>query len=282
MKVINAAVSFEITTKLKKDNLDERINDYSEEIEDLLDYDCSVSDPKKIEEDNDSVTLLFPVEAYLEIVDENNALLSEEDEKKETENGAFQLRSILEDGLDGDISIVEFSIAVGTFDDIYEYKNWVLMDSILMLLSDDSDFEWSFKDLIFGDSDKEITGAHISGNGLYFQGIDDEGEHFTLGLRYTKEKNEKDFKELEAHMNEIYPAGNQFLVEIVEEGNSDDTWTVTSEDDFFGSFNIAISLRDVETEEDGFYAADSLLCCIDEDYESQIEDDFDSDFDDIE
>ena len=106
MKVINAAVSFEITTKLKKDNLDERINDYSEEIEDLRDYDCSVSDPKKIEEDNDSVTLLFPVEAYLEIVDENNALLSEEDEKKETENGAFQLRSILEDGLDGGISIV--------------------------------------------------------------------------------------------------------------------------------------------------------------------------------
>ena len=39
MKVFNAVVSFKIVNKFSKENFENEIMDYSDEIEDLLDYD---------------------------------------------------------------------------------------------------------------------------------------------------------------------------------------------------------------------------------------------------
>ena len=273
MNVINASVSFLITKRFIKEDLDNQIIDYSRDIEDLLDYDCNISEPQIVKEDDDSITLRFPVDAYLEILDENEIITGKEE--KEVKDGAFQLETILKDGLDGEIAIVDIKSKTSSFSDLYSYKNWVLMDSILMLLANDIEFEESFKALIFDDSSYEITGAHICGEGLYFQGINDEGEHFILGLKYAKEKNEKDFELLKKHLGEIYPEGEEYIVEIVENGKSDEEWDTISEDDEYLTYTIAISLKDLENDHDGFYAADSLLCCIDDEYESQIDEEWD-------
>ena len=70
MKVFNAVVSFKIENKFSKENFENEIMDYSDEIEDLLDYDCLVFDPEVISEEEDSVTVSIPVDAYIEIIDE--------------------------------------------------------------------------------------------------------------------------------------------------------------------------------------------------------------------
>ena len=77
-------------------------------------------------------------------------------------------------------------------------------------------------------------------------------------------------------MAEIYPSGNQYYLLIVEEGDTSEDWTRIDDsgEDNFGSFYKAIPLRNIEENEDSFYAADSLLCCIDNEYESKIDEDY--------
>ena len=134
MKVINATASFKIEAKFSKDNFENDIMDYADEIEDLLDYDCSVLTPEVIDEGKDSVTASIPVEAYIEIIDEKDHVEGEEEIKKEVDSGAFQLQTILEDGLNGDISLSDIDYSSKSFRDMYAYKDWVMQDSIMSLL----------------------------------------------------------------------------------------------------------------------------------------------------
>ena len=285
MKVINATASFKIEAKFSKDNFENDIMDYADEIEDLLDYDCSVLTPEVIDEGKDSVTASIPVEAYIEIIDEKDQVEGEEEIKKEVDSGAFQLQTILEDGLNGDISLSDIDYSSKSFRDMYAYKDWVMQDSIMSLLKNDSDFEESFPYLILDSYDSEITGIHKTENALYVQGIDEDGEHFNLALKFVKERNDEDLFLMEKHMNDLYPEGHQYFLQIVEDGESDEDWSIIndSEDDFFNTYFRVISLKDVDEGDDGFYAADSILCCIDNEYESKIDEDyydFDEDFDD--
>lgn len=282
MKVINATASFKIEAKFSKDNFENDIMDYADEIEDLLDYDCSVLTPEVIEEGKDSVTASIPVEAYIEIIDEKDQVEGEEEIKKEVDSGAFQLQTILEDGLNGDISLSDIDYSSKSFRDMYAYKDWVMQDSIMSLLKNDSDFEESFPYLILDSYDSEITGIHKTENALYVQGIDEDGEHFNLALKFVKERNDEDLFLMEKHMNDLYPEGHQYFLQIVEDGESDEDWSIIndSEDDFFNTYFRVISLKDVDEGDDGFYAADSILCCIDNEYESKIDEDYYDDFDD--
>ena len=282
MKVINATASFKIEAKFSKDNFENDIMDYADEIEDLLDYDCSVLTPEVIDEGKDSVTASIPVEAYIEIIDEKDHVEGEEEIKKEVDSGAFQLQTILEDGLNGDISLSDIDYSSKSFRDMYAYKDWVMQDSIMSLLKNDSDFEESFPYLILDSYDSEITGIHKTENALYVQGIDEDGEHFNLALKFVKERNDEDLFLMEKHMNDLYPEGHQYLLQIVEDGESDEDWSIIndSEDDFFNTYFRVISLKDVDEGDDGFYAADSILCCIDNEYESKIDEDYYDDFDD--
>ncbi len=282
MKVINATASFKIEAKFSKDNFENDIMDYADEIEDLLDYDCSVLTPEVIDEGKDSVTASIPVEAYIEIIDEKDHVEGEEEIKKEVDSGAFQLQTILEDGLNGDISLSDIDYSSKSFRDMYAYKDWVMQDSIMSLLKNDSDFEESFPYLILDSYDSEITGIHKTENALYVQGIDEDGEHFNLALKFVKERNDEDLFLMEKHMNDLYPEGHQYFLQIVEDGESDEDWSIIndSEDDFFNTYFRVISLKDVDEGDDGFYAADSILCCIDNEYESKIDEDYYDDFDD--
>ena len=282
MKVINATASFKIEAKFSKDNFENDIMDYAYEIEDLLDYDCSVLTPEVIDEGKDSVTASIPVEAYMEIIDEKDQVEGEEEIKKEVDSGAFQLQTILEDGLNGDISLSDIDYSSKSFRDMYAYKDWVMQDSIMSLLKNDSDFEESFPYLILDSYDSEITGIHKTENALYVQGIDEDGEHFNLALKFVKERNDEDLFLMEKHMNDLYPEGHQYFLQIVEDGESDEDWSIIndSEDDFFNTYFRVISLKDVDEGDDGFYAADSILCCIDNEYESKIDEDYYDDFDD--
>ena len=282
MKVINATASFKIEAKFSKDNFENDIMDYADEIEDLLDYDCSVLTPEVIDEGKDSVTASIPVEAYMEIIDEKDQVEGEEEIKKEVDSGAFQLQTILEDGLNGDISLSDIDYSSKSFRDMYAYKDWVMQDSIMSLLKNDSDFEESFPYLILDSYDSEITGIHKTENALYVQGIDEDGEHFNLALKFVKERNDEDLFLMEKHMNDLYPEGHQYFLQIVEDGESDEDWSIIndSEDDFFNTYFRVISLKDVAEGDDGFYAADSILCCIDNEYESKIDEDYYDDFDD--
>ena len=282
MKVINATASFKIEAKFSKDNFENDIMDYADEIEDLLDYDCSVLTPEVIDEGKDSVTASIPVEAYMEIIDEKDQGEGEEEIKKEVDSGAFQLQTILEDGLNGDISLSDIDYSSKSFRDMYAYKDWVMQDSIMSLLKNDSDFEESFPYLILDSYDSEITGIHKTENALYVQGIDEDGEHFNLALKFVKERNDEDLFLMEKHMNDLYPEGHQYFLQIVEDGESDEDWSIIndSEDDFFNTYFRVISLKDVDEGDDGFYAADSILCCIDNEYESKIDEDYYDDFDD--
>ena len=282
MKVINATASFKIEAKFSKDNFENDIMDYADEIEDLLDYDCSVLTPEVIDEGKDSVTASIPVEAYMEIIDEKDKVEGEEEIKKEVDSGAFQLQTILEDGLNGDISLSDIDYSSKSFRDMYAYKDWVMQDSIMSLLKNDSDFEESFPYLILDSYDSEITGIHKTENALYVQGIDEDGEHFNLALKFVKERNDEDLFLMEKHMNDLYPEGHQYFLQIVEDGESDEDWSIIndSEDDFFNTYFRVISLKDVDEGDDGFYAADSILCCIDNEYESKIDEDYYDDFDD--
>ena len=282
MKVINATASFKIEAKFSKDNFENDIMDYADEIEDLLDYDCSVLTPEVIDEGKDSVTASIPVEAYMEIIDEKDQVEGEEEIKKEVDSGAFQLLTILEDGLNGDISLSDIDYSSKSFRDMYAYKDWVMQDSIMSLLKNDSDFEESFPYLILDSYDSEITGIHKTENALYVQGIDEDGEHFNLALKFVKERNHEDLFLMEKHMNDLYPEGHQYFLQIVEDGESDEDWSIIndSEDDFFNTYFRVISLKDVDEGDDGFYAADSILCCIDNEYESKIDEDYYDDFDD--
>ena len=282
MKVINATASFKIEAKFSKDNFENDIMDYADEIEDRLDYDCSVLTPEVIDEGKDSVTASIPVEAYMEIIDEKDQVEGEEEIKKEVDSGAFQLRTILEDGLNGDISLSDIDYSSKSFRDMYAYKDWVMQDSIMSLLKNDSDFEESFPYLILDSYDSEITGIHKTENALYVQGIDEDGEHFNLALKFVKERNDEDLFLMEKHMNDLYPEGHQYFLQIVEDGESDEDWSIIndSEDDFFNTYFRVISLKDVDEGDDGFYAADSILCCIDNEYESKIDEDYYDDFDD--
>ena len=282
MKVINATASFKIEAKFSKDNFENDIMDYADEIEDLLDYDCSVLTPEVIDEGKDSVTASIPVEAYMEIIDEKDQVEGEEEIKKEVDSGAFQLQTILEDGLNGDISLSDIDYSSKSFRDMYAYKDWVMQDSIMSLLKNDSDFEESFPYLILDSYDSEITGIHKTENALYVQGIDEDGEHFNLALKFVKERNDEDLFLMEKHMNDLYPEGHQYFLQIVEDGESDEDWSIIndSEDDFFNTYFRVISLKDVDEGDDGFYAADSILCCIDNEYESKIDEDYYEDFDD--
>ena len=250
MKVFNAVVSFKIVNKFSKENFENEIMDYSDEIEDLLDYDCMVFDPEVISEGEDSVTVSLPVDAYLEIIDEKDQVEGEEEIRKEVDDGAFQLQIKLEDGLNGDVAITEVNYSARDFKDIYAYKDWVMQDSIMSLLKNDSDFEESFPYLVLDSYDAEITGIHRAENGIYVQGIDDDGEHFNLALKFVKERNDEDWS-------------------IIND----------SEDDFFNTYFRVLSLKDVEEGDDGFYAADSILCCIDDEYESKIDENYYDDFD---
>ena len=282
MKVINATASFKIEAKFSKDNFENDIMYYADEIEDLLDYDCSVLTPEVIDEGKDSVTASIPVEAYMEIIDEKDQVEGEEEIKKEVDSGAFQLQTILEDGLNGDISLSDIDYSSKSFRDMYAYKDWVMQDSIMSLLKNDSDFEESFPYLILDSYDSEITGIHKTENALYVQGIDEDGEHFNLALKFVKERNDEDLFLMEKHMNDLYPEGHQYFLHIVEDGESDEDWSIIndSEDDFFNTYFRVISLKDVDEGDDGFYAADSILCCIDNEYESKIDEDYYDDFDD--
>ena len=285
MKVFNAVVSFKIVNKFSKENFENEIMDYSDEIEDLLDYDCLVFDPEVISEEEDSVTVSIPVDAYIEIIDEKDQVNGEEEIRKEIDGGAFQLQIKLEDGLNGNIAITEVNYATISFKDIYAYKDWVMQASIMSLLKNDSDFEESFPYLVLDSYDAEITGIHRTENGVYVQGIDDDGEHFNLALKFVKEKNDEDLFLLSKHMDDVYPEGHQYFLEVVEDGKSDEDWSIIndSEDDFYNTYFRVLSLKDVDEGDDGFYAADSLLCCIDDEYESKIDEgyyDFDEDFDD--
>ena len=282
MKVINATASFKIEAKFSKDNFENDIMDYADEIEDLLDYDCSVLTPEVIDEGKDSVTASIPVEAYMEIIDEKDQVEGEEEIQKEVDSGAFQLQTILEDGLNGDISLSDIDYSSKSFRDMYAYKDWVMQDSIMSLLKNDSDFEESFPYLILDSYDSEITGIHKTENALYVQGIDEDGEHFNLALKFVKERNDEDLFLMEKHMNDLYPEGHQYFLQIVEDGESDEDWSIIndSEDDFFNTYFRVISLKDVDEGDDGFYAADSILCCIDNEYESKIDEDYYDDFDD--
>ena len=282
MKVINATASFKIEAKFSKDNFENDIMDYADEIEDLLDYDCSVLTPEVIDEGKDSVTASIPVEAYMEIIDEKDQVEGEEEIKKEVDSGAFQLQTILEDGLNGDISLSDIDYSSKSFRDMYAYKDWVMQDSIMSLLKNDSDFEESFPYLILDSYDSEITGIHKTENALYVQGIDEDGEHFNLALKFVKERNDEDLFLMEKHMNDLYPEGHQYFLQIVEDGESDEDWSIIndSEDDFVNTYFRVISLKDVDEGDDGFYAADSILCCIDNEYESKIDEDYYDDFDD--
>ena len=282
MKVINATASFKIEAKFSKDNFENDIMDYADEIEDLLDYDCSVLTPEVIDEGKDSVTASIPVEAYMEIIDEKDQVEGEEEIKKEVDSGAFQLQTILEDGLNGDISLSDIDYSSKSFRDMYAYKDWVMQDSIMSLLKNDSDFEESFPYLILDSYDSEITGIHKTENALYVQGIDEDGEHFNLALKFVKERNDEDLFLMEKHMNDLYPEGHQYFLQIVEDGESDEDWSIIndSEDDFFNTYFRVMSLKDVDEGDDGFYAADSILCCIDNEYESKIDEDYYDDFDD--
>ena len=282
MKVINATASFKIEAKFSKDNFENDIMDYADEIEDLLDYDCSVLTPEVIDEGKDSVTASIPVEAYMEIIDEKDQVEGEEEIKKEVDSGAFQLQTILEDGLNGDISLSDIDYSSKSFRDMYAYKDWVMQDSIMSLLKNDSDFEESFPYLILDSYDSEITGIRKTENALYVQGIDEDGEHFNLALKFVKERNDEDLFLMEKHMNDLYPEGHQYFLQIVEDGESDEDWSIIndSEDDFFNTYFRVISLKDVDEGDDGFYAADSILCCIDNEYESKIDEDYYDDFDD--
>ena len=49
MKAITATVSFTIKNRFYKEDLDEQLESYKEEIEALLDYDCDVYNPIKEE-----------------------------------------------------------------------------------------------------------------------------------------------------------------------------------------------------------------------------------------
>lgn len=281
MKVINATASFKIEAKFSKDNFENDIMDYADEIEDLLDYDCSVLTPEVIDEGKDSVTASIPVEAYMEIIDEKDQVEGEEEIKKEVDSGAFQLQTILEDGLNGDISLSDIDYSSKSFRDMYAYKDWVMQDSIMSLLKNDSDFEESFPYLVLDSYDAEITGIHRAENGIYVQGIDDDGEHFNLALKFVKERNDEDLFLLSKHMDDMYPEGHQYFLQIVEDGKSDEDWSIinNSEDDFFNTYFRVLSLKDVEEGDDGFYAADSILCCIDDEYESKIDENYYDDFD---
>ena len=278
MKVFNAVVSFKIVNKFSKENFENEIMDYSDEIEDLLDYDCMVFDPEVISEGEDSVTVSLPVDAYL---DEKDQVEGEEEIRKEVDDGAFQLQIKLEDGLTGDVAITEVNYSARDFKDIYAYKDWVMQDSIMSLLKNDSDFEESFPYLVLDSYDAEITGIHRAENGIYVQGIDDDGEHFNLALKFVKERNDEDLFLLSKHMDDMYPEGHQYFLQIVEDGKSDEDWSIinNSEDDFFNTYFRVLSLKDVEEGDDGFYAADSILCCIDDEYESKIDENYYDDFD---
>ena len=276
MKAITATVSFTIKNRFYKEDLDEQLESYKEEIETLLDYDCDVYNPIKEEDTDECVSFSFPVDAYVEIIDEKDQIEGEEKIKEEAEGSAVQLQTILEDGLRGDILVEDIQYTSKSFKDIYAYKDWVMEDSIITLLNCDNDFEESFPSLIMDRYDTEITGIHKGENGIYVQGFDDEGERFNLALKYVKEFSSDEITLLEKHMAEMYPSGNQYYLLIVEEGDTSEDWTRIddSEEDIYGSFYKAISLRDIEENEDSFYAADSLLCCIDNEYESKIDEDY--------
>ena len=274
MKTITATIVFKVTDTFAKETAENDSLDYRDEIEELLDYDCDVSDPIVVEEGDQSIKLSFDVNAYLEILDNDGDVIeTEEDVMREIESGISELQSILEDGIEGDVEYIEETHRTSEFKDEYDYKNYVLKDSTLGLLENDLDFEDSFKSMVFDSIDMEFIAAHTADEGLYVQGIYDDGEHFTLAVKYSKEKNEEDFYLLAKHMNEIYPAGNLYFLEIVEKGESDNSWEkITEEDDEYEIYFKAISLKDIDPDSVGFYAADSLLCCLDDDYESQIED----------
>ena len=78
MKAITATVSFTIKNRFYKEDLDEQLESYKEEIEALLDYDCDVYNPIKEEDTDECVSFSFPVDAYVEIIDEKDQIEGEE------------------------------------------------------------------------------------------------------------------------------------------------------------------------------------------------------------
>ena len=83
MKAITATVSFTIKNRFYKEDLDEQLESYKEEIEALLDYDCDVYNPIKEEDTDECVSFSFPVDAYVEIIDEKDQIEGEEKIKED-------------------------------------------------------------------------------------------------------------------------------------------------------------------------------------------------------
>ncbi|MGN1164442.1 MAG: hypothetical protein ACI4S4_06550, partial [Candidatus Ornithospirochaeta sp.] len=206
--------------------------------------------------------------AYVEVINEND---DEEESKKYLYQKMEDIISLLKDKLRGEISMGEVAFRTSSFKDKNEFLTDVVGRSSLAMM-DDTDFTSSLSSLFFPDEDNELTGMHISSRVPYFTGIDEDGEPFVLGAVVGEGNTEEDLMGILDHAEEVYPRGNVYMLKMTEDGEIGEWEEVTDLDEDFSLYYRSINLRSIDPDDDGFFAADTLLCCIDDDYESQLED----------
>ena len=83
---------------------------------------------------------------------------------------------------------------------------------------------------------------------------------------------EEDMMEILDHAEEIYPRGNVFMLRLTDEETEDSDWEeITELDDEYSLYYRALNLSSIDMDSDAFYAADSIRLCIEDDYESPLE-----------
>lgn len=242
------------------------VDKFLDALEEVLDYDCEEG---SIEETEENGKPLFGIsyKAFMDVVSETE---SEEeclkrlgDKRKEIEERITAFSK--------DIEIVDFKVTNASFKDMDEYNTAVLADSCLHVM-DDPEFTESLPYLFFGDDNTTITGMHISEGVAYFTLINDEGDHYNLALKVGIDPNDgKGAGKILRHLDNIYPFGLSNILIVNSKGDQDTDW------DDYGNEEKQIFVRmvDLETiteDDEAFYAADTIRCFIDDEYESKIED----------
>ena len=268
MKTITAQIPFNSRVSFEKENAEELLNQYLNELEELLDYDEDIDSTEAVEEGEKDVTYSVDFTAYVEVVNESD---DEEESKKHLFQRMEEIVTLLKDNLKGEISMGEMTYRSSSYRNKNEYLTDVIGRSCLAMM-DDVEFTSSLSSLFFLDGDDEITGMHIASRIPYFTGIDEDGDPYILGIAVGDEDDEECMKGILDHAEEVYPRGNVYMLKITDGKGTEEWEEVTDLDDEFSLYYMSINLRDIESDDDGFYAADTLLCCIDDEYESALED----------
>ena len=268
MKNINAQLPLEVIAYLDPERQDEEREDFCNRLEEALEFDCDLDEVEFLGIENSRAKYSILVTAYLEIVEDSD---DEEKLRYVMKEKTEELLEYLKKELESEVKLDKVSYRVNSFKNMDGYNTDVLARSYLSLM-DDPDFFESLTALLFDSDEYEISSMHISSGIPYFEGTDDDGESFVLGVKISKNGKEEDMMEILDHAEEIYPRGNVFMLRLTDEETEDSQWEeITELDDEYSLYYRALNLSSIDMDSDAFYAADSIRLCIDDDYESPLE-----------